>query len=136
MPWFSRKNPKLAEQPTDAERKVQTEGVFVKCLECDTPLYKGELESSQQVCKNCGYHFRIDAPTRLKNLFDDGEYEKLDEDVTSTDPLEFVDSKPYKDRIVLAKEASGLPEAIVSGQGQVGGHLVYAGAMDMSFIGG
>ncbi len=54
----------------------------------------------------------------------------------SADPLEFVDSKPYKDRIEQAKKSSGLPEAIVSGRGKVGGHLVYAGAMDMSFIGG
>ena len=69
-------------------------------------------------------------------LFDDGKYERLDEDVTSGDPLEFVDTKPYKDRIEQATKASGLPEAIVCGKGTVGGHLVYAGAMDMSFIGG
>jgi acetyl-CoA carboxylase carboxyl transferase subunit beta len=69
-------------------------------------------------------------------LFDDGKYEKLDEEVTSGDPLEFVDTKPYKQRIEQAKQSSGLPEAIVSGTGKVGGHLVFAGAMDMSFIGG
>ena len=136
MPWFSRKNPKLEEQPNDEERKVQTEGVFVKCLECDTALYKGELEESQNVCINCGYHFRFDSRTRLENLFDDGQYERLDEEITSKDPLEFVDSKPYKDRIVQAKKSSGLPEAIVSGSGKVGGHQVYSGAMDMNFIGG
>ncbi|HLM03225.1 MAG TPA: acetyl-CoA carboxylase, carboxyltransferase subunit beta [Pyrinomonadaceae bacterium] len=136
MSWFSRNKPKLDEQPADEDRKVKTEGIFVKCLECDAALYKGELEEAQQVCKECGYHFRLGARARLKNLFDDGKYEKLDEEVTSTDPLEFVDTKPYKDRIEAAKAASGLPEAIVSGKGTVGGHAVYAGAMDMSFIGG
>ncbi|MGE3467494.1 MAG: acetyl-CoA carboxylase, carboxyltransferase subunit beta, partial [Pyrinomonadaceae bacterium] len=89
-----------------------------------------------EVCTHCGYHFRYSAEGRLKNLFDDGRYEKLDEEVTSGDPLEFFDSKPYKDRIEQAKAVSGLPEAIVSGKGTVGGHLVYAAAMDMSFIGG
>ena len=57
-------------------------------------------------------------------------------EITSADPLEFVDSKPYKDRIKQASESSGLPEAIISGKGTIGDHLVYAGAMDMSFIGG
>lgn len=136
MSWFSRKKPKLDEQVADEDRRVKTEGIFVKCLECETALYKGELEQAQQVCTNCGYHFRLGARQRLENLFDDGKYEKLDEEVTSADPLEFVDTKPYKERIEAAKKSSGLPEAIVSGKGTVGGHPVYAGAMDMSFIGG
>ena len=136
MAWFKRNNPKIEEQPSDEERRVKTEGIFVKCLECDNALYKRELKESLQVCTHCGYHFRLGARTRLDVLFDEGDYEKLDEEVMSADPLEFVDTKPYKERIEMAKEASGLPEAIVSGKGKVGGHLVYAGAMDMTFIGG
>jgi acetyl-CoA carboxylase carboxyl transferase subunit beta len=72
----------------------------------------------------------------LRDLFDDGKYEKLDENITSGDPLGFFDSKPYTDRIDQAKEVSGLPEAVISGKGIAGGHLVFAAAMDMSFIGG
>ena len=136
MSWFRRDKPKIEDQDLDEERKVKTEGIFVKCPECDASLYKRELIESFQVCAHCDYHFRFGARERLDSLFDNGEYEQLDEDVTSHDPLNFVDTKPYKDRIVLAKETSGLPEAIVSGTGKVGGHLVYAGAMDMSFIGG
>ena len=136
MAWFRRKDPKIENQNVGEERKVKTEGIFIKCLECEHPLYKRELKESFQVCTHCGYHFRLPARERLDMIFDDGEYEKLDEEVTSTDPLNFVDSKPYKQRIEAAKKASGLPEAIVSGTGKVGGHLVYAGAMDMSFIGG
>lgn len=136
MAWFRRKDPKIENQNGGEERKVKTEGIFIKCLECENPLYKRELKESFQVCTHCGYHFRFPARERLDMLFDGSEYEKLDEEVTSTDPLNFVDSKPYKDRIEAAKKSSGLPEAIVSGTGKVGGHLVYAGAMDMSFIGG
>jgi acetyl-CoA carboxylase carboxyl transferase subunit beta len=136
MSWFRRNKPKIDEQSSEEERKVLTEGIFVKCPECENPLYKRELIESLQVCTHCAYHFRLGARERLDTLFDDGRYEKLDEEVTSSDPLEFVDSKPYKDRIEAAKKSSGLPEAIVSGKGMVGGHLVYAGAMDMSFIGG
>ena len=137
MAWFKRDKPKIETTVADdGERNVNTSGIFVKCPECENPLYRRELIESHQVCTHCNYHFRFPARDRLEDLFDNGEYEKLDEEVTSADPLEFVDTKPYKDRIEAAKKSSGLPEAIVSGGGKVGGHHVYAGAMDMSFIGG
>jgi len=136
MSWFKRDKPKIDDASNDTERTVRTEGIFVKCPECDNPLYKPELTESLQVCTHCDHHFRMPARDRLASLFDDGVYERLDEEVSSADPLQFVDTKPYKDRIEAAKTSSGLPEAIVSGKGKVGGHLVYAGAMDMSFIGG
>ena len=136
MSWFRRDKPKISKSEEDGEQRVKTEGIFVKCPDCDSALYRRELTESHEVCTHCGYHFRWSAEERLKDLFDDGRFEKLDEDVTSRDPLEFVDSKPYKDRIEQAKETSGLPEAIISAKGMVGGHLVFAGAMDMSFIGG
>ncbi len=136
MSWFRRDKPNIEGQEDDTEQKVRTEGIFVKCPECDNALYKRELTDSHEVCTHCGYHFRYSAPGRLRDLFDDGQYEKLDEEVTSCDPLEFTDSKRYIDRIEQAKAVSGLPEAIVSGKGTTGGHLTFAGAMDMSFIGG
>lgn len=136
MSWFRRDKPNIEEQEEHEEQTVKTEGIFVKCPDCESPLYKRELTDSHEVCTHCGYHFRYTARERLKDLFDDGRYERLDEEVTSGDPLHFTDSKPYKDRIEQAKEVSGLPEAIISGKGMAGGHLVYAGAMDMSFIGG
>ena len=136
MSWFRRDKPKIEGQTDDEERNVKTEGIFVKCPECENPLYKRELTESLQVCTHCDYHFRSSARERLETLFDDGKYEELDADVTSGDPLGFVDTKPYKDRIEQAKASSGLPEAIISGRGKVAGRLVYAGAMDMSFIGG
>lgn len=136
MSWFRRDKPKIEEQEQDEEQTVKTEGIFVKCPECDNALYKRELTESHEVCTHCDHHFRYTAEGRLNDLFDDGRYEKLDQTVMSGDPLGFKDSKPYSFRIEQAKETSGLPEAIISGKGMVGGHLAFAGAMDMSFIGG
>jgi acetyl-CoA carboxylase carboxyl transferase subunit beta len=135
MSWFRKKSGQIENVPAE-ERRVKTEGIFVKCVECDEPLYKRELDENMQVCHHCGYHFRLDARSRLEMLFDDGVYEELDADVISIDPLEFVDSKPYPERLIQARKVSGLPEAILNGRGTVGGHTVFAGAMDMLFIGG
>ncbi|HET9710962.1 MAG TPA: acetyl-CoA carboxylase, carboxyltransferase subunit beta [Pyrinomonadaceae bacterium] len=135
MAWFSKKNQRIEAVPPE-ERNVKTENVFVKCDGCEAHLFKGELEDGLQVCKHCSYHFRIGARERLSLLFDQGKFEELDSEVISIDPLEFVDSKPYPERLSLARETSGLPEAIINGRGTVGDHPVVAGAMDMNFIGG
>jgi acetyl-CoA carboxylase carboxyl transferase subunit beta len=135
MAWFSKKSKRIEAVPPE-ERVVKTENVFVKCEGCEAHLFKGELEDGHQVCKECGYHFRIGARERLQLLFDEGRFEELDAEVISIDPLEFVDSKPYAQRLVQARDASGLPEAIINARGTVGDHPVLAGAMDMSFIGG
>jgi acetyl-CoA carboxylase carboxyl transferase subunit beta len=136
MPWFRKPKDRKSEPVPVEERRVKTENVFVKCEECDAPLYKRDLEESLQVCPHCNYHFRLDAPSRLALLFDDKEYEELDAEVISIDPLEFVDTKPYPERLKTAQRVSGLSEAIISARGKVGGHTVFAGAMDMLFIGG
>ncbi|MGH9908849.1 MAG: acetyl-CoA carboxylase, carboxyltransferase subunit beta [Pyrinomonadaceae bacterium] len=135
MPWFSKKTKRI-ETVRPEERVVKTENVFVKCDDCEAHLYKGELDEALQVCKHCGYHLRLGARERLAMLFDDGRFEELDSEVISVDPLDFFDSKPYPERLKQAQDSSGLPEAIINARGQVGNHLVFAGAMDMSFIGG
>jgi acetyl-CoA carboxylase carboxyl transferase subunit beta len=135
MAWFSKKSKRIEVVPPE-ERVVKTENVFVKCDGCEAHLFKGELDDNFQVCKHCDYHFRIGARERLALLFDDGKFEELDAEVISIDPLNFVDKKPYLERLSQAKETSGLPEAIVNARGTVGDHPVVAGAMDMSFIGG
>jgi len=135
MAWFNKKSKRIEAVPPE-ERNVKTENVFVKCDGCEAHLFKGELEDGLQVCKHCSYHFRIGARERLTLLFDDGNYEELDAEVISIDPLEFTDSKPYTERLTQATESSGLPEAVISGRGTVGDHPVLAAAMDMTFIGG
>lgn len=135
MAWFSKKSKRIEAVPPE-ERVVNTQNVFVKCDGCEAHLFTGELDDALQVCKHCNHHFRIGARERLRLLFDDGKFEELDAEVISIDPLQFVDSKPYTDRIAQARESSGLPEAIINGRGTVGDHPVLAAAMDMNFIGG
>ncbi len=135
MPWFRKKKGKI-EPVSDKDRVVRTENVFVRCEECGEHLYKKELEENLQVCHHCNYHFRIGAYERLEQIFDDNYCEELDAEVISTDPLEFVDSKPYTKRLAQARHATGLPEAVINARGKIGGHRVLASAMDMNFIGG
>lgn len=135
MAWFNKKAKRIETVPPE-ERVVKTENVFVKCDGCEAHLYKRDLDESLQVCTHCGYHFRIGARERLAMLFDDSRFEELDAEVISIDPLEFVDTKPYPERLKQARKNSGVSEAIINGHGKVGNHLVFAGAMDMSFIGG
>src|SRR2546421_2877354 len=135
MPWFRKKKGKI-EPVSDKDRVVRTENVFVRCEECGEHLYKKELEENLQVCVHCNFHFRIGAYERLEKLFDDAHCEELDSEVISTDPLDFVDTKPYSKRIAQAQRATGLPEAVITARGKISGHRVYAGAIDMNFIGG
>ena len=135
MAWFSKKSKRIEAVPPE-ERVVNTQNVFVKCDGCEAHLFTGELEDALQVCKHCNHHFRLGARERLRLLFDDSKFEELDAEVISIDPLEFVDSKPYSERLTLARSSSGLPEAIINGRGTICDHPVLAAAMDMSFIGG
>jgi acetyl-CoA carboxylase carboxyl transferase subunit beta len=135
MSWFRKKNQRIESVPAD-ERRVKTEGIFVKCPECEAALYKRDLEETFQVCPHCSHHFRLDARTRLAMLYDEGRYEELDSEVISSDPLGFVDTKPYKLRLEQARRATGLPEAVINARGTVGGHPTLIAAMDFNFLGG
>jgi acetyl-CoA carboxylase carboxyl transferase subunit beta len=135
MSWFRKKNQRIESVPAE-ERRVKTEGVFEKCPGCDAALYTRELEESGYVCTHCGHHFRIGARQRLALLYDESKYEELDAEVISTDPLEFVDTKPYRERLEQARRKTGLPEAVINARGRVGGHPTLVGAMDFSFLGG
>ena len=135
MSWFRKKSQRIESVPAE-ERRVKTEGVFEKCPGCDAALYTRELEDSAYVCQHCGHHFRIGARQRLALLYDEGKYEELDAEVISTDPLEFVDTKPYRERLEQARRKTGLPEAVINARGRVGGHPTLVAAMDFSFLGG
>lgn len=137
MSWFRRdssdsKLPKLE----DSERRVRTEGLWQKCEGCRQIIWKKDLEANWNVCPKCGFHFRIDACTRLKLLFDGSEYESFDAGLKSSDPLGFVDSKPYSDRLRAMQESTGLSDALVAAAGTLEGRPVQICAMEMKFIGG
>jgi len=133
MAWFKRQSGEL---DTSGEKRVRTEGLWVKCDQCRQIIWKKDLEDNLNVCPKCDRHFRIDARTRLSQLLDDNEYEIFDSNLTSTDPLKFVDLRAYKSRLKQAQEDTGLQDAVVNAQGKLNGRLVILSAMEYSFIGG
>lgn len=133
MTWFRRQSQEL---DTSGERKVRTEGLWVKCEGCRQIIWKKDLDENFNVCTKCDKHFRIDARTRLAMLYDDGQYETFDTNLSSTDPLNFTDLKPYKSRLKAAQQTTGLKDAIINGKGKVNGRDVYITVMEYSFIGG
>jgi len=108
----------------------------VKCESCRQIIWKKDLEENLNVCPKCGKHFRIDARTRLANLLDDGEYETFSDNLSSTDPLKFVDLKPYSERLKKAQEETGLTDAVINARGKLNGRAVIVSAMEYGFIGG
>jgi len=88
------------------------------------------------VCPKCGAHSQIDAVTRLKLLLDGGEYQQFDNDLRTTDPLGFVDKKPYTERLREARQKTNLPEAVISAAGKLEGRAIQICSMEPSFIGG
>jgi acetyl-CoA carboxylase carboxyl transferase subunit beta len=133
MSWFKRE--KSIAAPESGERHMRTEGLWLKCEGCRQIIWKKDLEDNQSVCPKCGAHSRIDAVARLKYLFD-GDYELFDTDLTSSDPLAFVDSKPYSERLASMQEATSLSDALISAKGELGGRLIHICAMEIKFIGG
>ena len=132
MSWFKRAENEIV---NDARKTVRTEGLWMKCEDCRKILWKEDLERNLQVCPNCGKHFRIDARTRIETLLEPG-YELVDLELTSTDPLEFTDLKPYKRRLAEAQKKTGLNDAILNAIGMLGPHAVVLSVMEFGFIGG
>jgi acetyl-CoA carboxylase carboxyl transferase subunit beta len=110
--------------------------LWVKCENCRQIIWKKDLEENLNVCPKCDKHFRIDARTRLAQLLDEGQYETFDGNLSSTDPLKFVDLKPYSSRLKQAQEDTGLNDAVINAQGKLEGRPVIASVMEYSFIGG
>jgi acetyl-CoA carboxylase carboxyl transferase subunit beta len=133
MSWFKRE--KSISTPEASERHVRTEGLWQKCEGCRQIIWKKDLEDNFYVCTKCGTHSRIDVLTRLQYLFD-GEYEVFDKDLTSSDPLAFVDSKPYSERLASMQQATSLSDALISARGAIEGRQVSVCAMEIKFIGG
>jgi acetyl-CoA carboxylase carboxyl transferase subunit beta len=136
MAWFTRQKPSVEDSPNDAERSVRTEGLWLKCESCTQIIWRKALEENLQVCPKCGYHFRIDAVARLEMLFDDGKYEEHDAHLISSDPLGFVDSRRYQERLSAMREATNLLDAVVSATGLLLGRRVNICALELRFIGG
>jgi acetyl-CoA carboxylase carboxyl transferase subunit beta len=134
MDWF--KLPKKVSKTSDADKHVRTEGLWIKCEGCRQIIWRKDLEDVLQVCPKCDYHFKIDAKTRLKYLLDRAEWVEHDAGMISTDPLEFSDSKKYRDRLASTQKATHMKDALVSVTGELQGRKVNVCAVELKFIGG
>lgn len=136
--WFEKR--KQAQiQRREAEAKVEVDldpNLWVKCVHCDAQLLKEDLENNDMVCPMCDYHFRINARKRIKQLFDENSFEELFSEIKPTDPLEFVDTESYKDRLKRAHEKTGLDDAVITGIASIEGNKVAAAVMDFDYMGG
>src|SRR5450432_2754642 len=135
MAWFSRER-SGAEGAGEGEKRVRTEGLWLKCEGCSQIIWKKTLEENGQVCPQCDHHFRVDARARLALLFDGGAYEEVDASLTSTDPLRFSDSKTYAVRLAEMQKATSMSDALLAGWGKVEGRPVNICAMELKFVGG
>lgn len=123
-----------ADAPTS--RKVTPEGLWLRCPVCSAMLFRKMVENNLQVCPECEHHFRIGAIERIQQLVDPASFEPMDERISPSDPLGFVDLKPYKERIELAQRKTGRNDAVVCGQCFIKGRRVVLAVMDFSFLGG
>jgi acetyl-CoA carboxylase carboxyl transferase subunit beta len=133
MAWFKKGKTPIA---PIGDRTVRTEGLWQKCEQCKQTLWKKDLHPTFHVCPQCNFHFRVTAGERLDRLFDEGQYTEYDRDLQSDDPLQFVDKKSYSLRLRQMKAATGMKDALMVGEGRVGGRTVCIGAMEPAFISG
>lgn len=131
MAWFKKT------KEVKAEKKVKIpEGLWVKCDSCKEIIYKKEIEKNLQVCPKCNYHFRISATERIKLIADEGSFMEIDAELSTTDPLNFKDTIPYKERLAENKKKTGIQEAAVYGDAAINQRPVVLAIMDFSFMGG
>jgi len=136
MAWFTRKGPAIATDAEDSTKTVKTEGLWLKCEGCAQLIWKKSLEENLSVCQKCGFHFKIGAMERLACLFDDATYTIHDANLVSADPLAFVDSRPYRQRLAANFESTGQRDAVVCATGKLHGRTVEICAMELRFVGG
>jgi acetyl-CoA carboxylase carboxyl transferase subunit beta len=136
MTWFKRERKKLDNPTPVEERRVRTEGMWTKCSSCRAIIWKKDLEANWEVCTKCDHHFRLGARRRLELLLDDDAWTEHDADLTSSDPLQFVDTKPYAQRLKDARHKLGMNDAIITAEGTLGSRPVICCSMEFGFIGG
>lgn len=133
MAWF-KKTRKPIENPDKVSRVP--EGLWVKCPSCGRALYHKDLVESLQVCPNCAHHFRMSATERLSMLFDGARWTEHDSGLRSLDPLNFTDTKAYRDRLATTIAKTGQNDAVIVGSGTIEEIPVVVAAMEYAFIGG
>lgn len=135
MSWFSRsKAPKP--QAESSDRLQMPDDIWTKCPVCSSIIYTKELRRSMGVCPKCSYHFRLTAQQRIPVMVDRHSFAEIDGNLRSTDPLNFKDSKKYRERIKKAEKSSGSVEAVVTGRARINNIPVMLGAFEFTYMGG
>ncbi len=132
MSWFLRPNKSIEK----TEQKEMPDGLWTKCPKCGEIIYKAQLEENIFTCHKCNYHFRITTNEYIDIIFDKGSFVETDTNIKSADPLGFVDSKPYPERLTSTHLKTKLNDAITTGYGKINGKSISFGGMNFSFIGG
>ena len=134
MAWFHKnRTPKTT---VDQKKSRIPDNIWIKCNNCQEIIYRKEVENNANVCPKCNYHFRISARERMQSLFDGKKYTEFDEAIQSADPLKFVDTKKYRDRLRDYQKKAGEKEAVINGFGEICGMPVIIAAMEYNFMGG
>ncbi len=134
MAWFKRTKENITTE--SQEKKDIAEGMWVKCPKCNEMMHKTQWENNFYLCTKCDFHFRIGSAEYFKIIFDDGKFKEFDKKVRSLDPLGFVDTKKYKERLDETVKKTGLYDAIRNATGKINEIPVVISAMDFTFIGG
>ncbi len=132
MAWWHRDKKNIEDQ----QQRDMPDGLWAKCPNCDHIIYKKELEENLYTCPKCNHHMRVGSEEYIGIIFDEGTFTETNADLISTDPLQFVDEKPYPEKLQAAQRKTGLNEALRTGVGKVEGTDISLAAMDFSFIGG
>jgi acetyl-CoA carboxylase carboxyl transferase subunit beta len=133
MPWFRRSKEKIS---PDSKKTELPNGLWEKCLGCGEIIHKKQLEVNLWTCLKCDYHFRVGSEEYIQVLLDDRSFKELFKKMRSSDPLKFVDTKKYNERITATIKKTGLYDAVRVGIGKINGKSVAFGCMDFKFIGG
>jgi acetyl-CoA carboxylase carboxyl transferase subunit beta len=134
MSWFTRKERGIV-TPTDQKREAP-DGLWHKCENCKKVMHTRELKNNLYTCLYCNHHEKIGSEEYFEFLFDENVFEEINANLTSADPLQFVDTKKYPDRILATQKKTGLKDAIRTAHGKMHGLELVIGCMDFNFIGG
>ena len=136
MNWFKKIVPSRIKTKKSQRVKSVPEGVWITCDQCKAQIYRADLERNLHVCNKCNHHMRISARYRLSQFFDEGTSREYFNNLISTDPLKFKDTKKYKDRLTESKRKSGENDALIVMDGSVKEVRLVACAFDFNFMGG
>lgn len=135
MAWFRKEKLKVPARPT-SNGPARMEGLWAKCDGCGEILYRADFEKAWNVCVLCGHHAALPARRRLELILDEGSFQELDQSLSPKDPLQFTDSKRYRDRSRQTHKKIGERDAFISGMGTIEGQPVSVGTFNFEFMGG